>query len=87
MTLFCFNQYEIHIIFALSRTPVPGSPWEPHPLKLLQGKILAKAAQELRTAGFHHGLKNACIKRYKPGPRNNLLYFIQFGSKYTPQEQ
>lgn len=77
------------LFFAFSRTLASGSLWDPHPLKLVQGKnvkILAKAAQELRTAGFHNGLQNGCIRRYKPGLRNNLLYFIHFGSKYTTQK-
>lgn len=40
--------------------------FEPHSPKLLQGKkgkILAKAPQETKPAGFHHGLENGCIKR------------------------
>lgn len=28
-----------------------------------KGKILAKEPQETKTAGFHHGLENGCIKR------------------------
>lgn len=40
--------------------------FDPHPPKLLQGKkgkILLKAAQEPKPAGFHNGLENCSIKR------------------------
>lgn len=55
--------------------------FEPHPPQFLQGKkgkILAKAPQETKTAGFHHGLENSCIKRLvRPKEQPSLFYCLE----------